>query len=102
MGMDNFAGFCKSGIWNENHVIEILENFTPIVVHRDDIDVNKAFHQSVVLSKHSKKVTFIQDFLKCNISSTLVRKAVAENQPLNYIIHPMNIKYIKENKLYKN
>ncbi|MDA3860844.1 MAG: nicotinate-nucleotide adenylyltransferase [Melioribacteraceae bacterium] len=87
IGYDNFLVFDKWFKWEE--ILELV-----------DIVVLRRFYEEPVKPKiKSEKFIFV-DSPTIQINSTLIRKRNAKNLPINLLVIPEILSYIKENNLY--
>ena len=89
IGADNIVNFDK---WFNYE--EILKH-NLIIINRNGIDIK------YYIDKFNIKNYLIVDIDNTNISSTLIRKLIQENNVLDNLIDKRVLKYIKNNKLYK-
>lgn len=93
LGADNIVNFDK---WKN---YQDLLKYNLIIINRENIDVR------YYLNKLNKKDKYIitDDLPLINISSTMVRKAIKENnfEKLNDLIDQKVLQYIIDNNLYK-
>lgn len=88
IGSDNWETFRK---WKNPD--KIIDEFGLIVYMRPGFKVDGQLPENV---------TLINDAPVAFISSTLIRKMLKSNMNLDYLIDSDVIRYIKDNKLYKN
>lgn len=84
MGSDNFK---KISTWKDHY--ELLDRYNFIVVSRGE-------QQDIPITDNVLYYKNIED----DITSTCIRKKIAQNEDVSKYISPSVIKYIKENKLY--
>ena len=84
MGSDNFK---KISTWKDHY--ELLDKYNFIVVSRGE-------QQDIPITDNVFYYKNIED----DITSTCIRKKIAQNEDVSKYISPSVIKYIKENKLY--
>ena len=89
IGADNIVNFDK---WR-NYEDVLKHNL--IIINRNSINIK------YYIDKFNIKNYLIVDIDNTNISSTLIRKLIQENNVLDNLIDKRVLKYIKDNKLYK-
>lgn len=104
-GADLLDSFLVPNLWSDDHIEEILRDFGIVALPRPGSNPWKLIHdseKSLIFRKYLDRLDVIDDE-KCsfNISSTMVRNAVKEGEPIEHLVHREVAKYIKSNNLYK-
>ncbi|KAF0992709.1 hypothetical protein HZS_5083 [Henneguya salminicola] len=102
IGMDLLESFLHKNIWSLEDVEHILLNYSPVVIHRDELNPDEIIKKSEILLKYRHHLLFIEDSFKSNIASTLIRDLLSKNMPIDYLVDAKTHQYIKKHNLYKN
>lgn len=95
-GSDNLKEF---ETWNNPQ--EILDNFSVLVLERDDDSIEEIINSSEFLNKNKTSFLKIKNQIRSNLSSSFVRKQIREGKSIRYLMPDAVYKYIKQNKLYE-
>ena len=96
MGTDNLK---EINTWREPE--RLLTEYKILVLARDKDDINKIIEEKNLLRKYKNSIIVIDDICKINLSSTIVRDKIKNNEDVKEYIPEKVLEYIKENNLYK-
>lgn len=100
-GADLLESFNIPGLWLDEHIKNIVQNFGLACINRAGANAEKFIYETDILYKNKKNIHLITDWITNEISSTKIRRAVQRDESVKYLIDNDVIKYIKENNLYK-
>lgn len=100
-GADLLESMNKPKSWVPEELEIIIREFGLLCIERSGLNVDEFFTPGKMLEKYKENVMFIKQDVQNNISSTLIRRFIAEGRSLKYLISDECIKYIEEHGLYK-
>ena len=100
-GADLLASMNKPKSWEPIELKIIIKDYGMLCIERGGLDSSEFFKPGCQLEEYKDNVMFIEQDVQNNISSTLVRKFIAEGKSIKYLISDKCIEYIKEHELYK-
>uniref|UniRef100_A0AAY4BMM6 Nicotinamide-nucleotide adenylyltransferase n=1 Tax=Denticeps clupeoides TaxID=299321 RepID=A0AAY4BMM6_9TELE len=87
-GADFLDTFRVPGLWQNDHVEELVGRFGLVCISRD------------LLFKHRQNIFLVHEWIRNEISSTEVRRALRRGLSVKYLLPDSVIEYIKEHNLY--
>lgn len=96
MGTDNLKEF---ETWRTPE--KILKDFKIIVIERDKDDLDKIIEESKLLSKNKKSIIRVEGIDRIDLSSTMIRNKIKNDEDIEEYVDKDVLKYIKDNNLYK-
>ena len=95
MGTDNLKEF---ETWRTPE--KILKDFKIIVLERNKDDLDKITEESKLLTKNKKSIIRVEGIDRIDLSSTIIRNKIKNNEDIEEYVDRDVLKYIKDNKLY--
>lgn len=99
-GADLLETFFTPHVWEPEHVEEIVRDHGLVVLSRPGWDVHKFIYEHDTLNKHKSNIFIVNDWMKNEISSTKIRRAIRRGESIKYLLQDYVIEYIRENNLY--
>lgn len=100
-GSDFLHSFGKEGLWLDKDVEDILKNHGLVVVTRPKFDSEEFIKQNKLVSSLRKHIYLVEELCSNDLSSTVVRKAVKNQQSIKYLVPDPVVHYIAEHDLYR-
>ena len=99
-GADLLKSFATPDLWSSKDLEQILENNGIVVISREDSDAEKFVYESDQLSAWYRRIVFVREWVRHDLSSTKVRQCVKRGDSIKYLTPDSIISYIKEHGLY--
>ncbi|XP_069367768.1 nicotinamide/nicotinic acid mononucleotide adenylyltransferase 3 [Paralichthys olivaceus] len=99
-GADFLDTFKIPGLWQDEHVEEVVGRFGLVSVSRGGLQPEQTVHESDMLSRHQENIFLVREWMRNETSATEVRRALRRGQSVKYLIPDSVIEYIHQHKLY--
>lgn len=99
-GADLLESFSKPGLWKEADIEKIVGKYGIVCITRDDSDPRKFIYESDLLSKYQENITIVTEWIRNDVSSTKIRRALRRGESVKYLLQDSVINYIKKHQLY--
>ncbi|XP_068426725.1 nicotinamide/nicotinic acid mononucleotide adenylyltransferase 3 [Clinocottus analis] len=99
-GADFLETFKIPGLWQDDHVEEVVGRFGLVCVSRGGLEPERAVHASDTLSRHRGNVFLVKEWVRNETSATEVRRALRRDASVKYLIPDSVIEYIHRHNLY--
>lgn len=99
-GADFLQTFWIPGLWQDDHVEEVVGRFGLVCVSRGGLEPERAVHASDTLSRHRHNIFLVREWVRNETSATEVRRALRRDLSVKYLIPDAVIEYIHRHKLY--
>uniref|UniRef100_A0A8C2XFG3 Nicotinamide-nucleotide adenylyltransferase n=1 Tax=Cyclopterus lumpus TaxID=8103 RepID=A0A8C2XFG3_CYCLU len=99
-GADFLETFRIPGLWQDDHVEEVVGRFGLVCVSRGGLEPERAVHVSDTLSRHRQNIFLVREWVRNETSATEVRRALRRDLSVKYLIPDSVIEYIHQHKLY--
>ncbi|XP_028821729.1 LOW QUALITY PROTEIN: nicotinamide/nicotinic acid mononucleotide adenylyltransferase 3-like [Denticeps clupeoides] len=99
-GADFLDTFRVPGLWQNDHVEELVGRFGLVCISRGNLQPERLLHLSDLLFKHRQNIFLVHEWIRNEISSTEVRRALRRGLSVKYLLPDSVIEYIKEHNLY--
>nr|XP_019957243.1 PREDICTED: uncharacterized protein LOC109638618 [Paralichthys olivaceus] len=99
-GADFLDTFKIPGLWQDEHVEEVVGRFGLVSVSRGGLQPEQTVHESDMLSRHQQNIFLVREWMRNETSATEVRRALRRGQSVKYLIPDSVIEYIHQHKLY--
>ncbi|KAI4460428.1 nicotinamide mononucleotide adenylyltransferase [Holotrichia oblita] len=99
-GADLLESFDTPGLWAIKDVEEIVGNHGLVVVTREKSDPQQFIYMSDILTKYMSNITVINEWIRNDVSSTKIRRALRRNESVKYLVPDQVIDYITRQELY--
>lgn len=100
-GSDLIHSFSRPGLWQEEHIRQILTQHGILVVKRAGSEDIAGVHPVLKEQEASRGMTSLEEWMPNAISSTLLRQALKEGKSIKYWTPDAVIDIIKSHGLYK-
>lgn len=99
-GSDLLDSFNTPGLWAEEDMDIILGHYGLACVQRNQTDTADLISKNPFMSKHSKKIRTVDQWMNDITSSTSLRYALSKGFSIRYLTPDPVIEYIYSNNLY--
>lgn len=99
-GADFLETFKIPGLWQDDHVEEVVGRFGLVCVSRGGFESERAVHVSDMLSRHRRNIFLVREWVRNETSATEVRRALRRDLSVKYLIPDSVIEYIHQHNLY--
>ncbi|XP_069013153.1 nicotinamide/nicotinic acid mononucleotide adenylyltransferase 3 [Embiotoca jacksoni] len=99
-GADFLDTFKIPGLWQDDHVEELVGHFGLVCVSRGRLQPERAVHESDMLSRHGRNIFLLREWVMNEVSATEVRRALRRGLSVKYLIPDSVIEYIHQHNLY--
>lgn len=99
-GADLLESFAKPGLWKENDIEKIVGKYGIVCITREDADPRKFVYESDILTKYQENIMIVTEWIRNDISSTKIRRALQRGESVKYLLQDSVIDYIKKHQLY--
>lgn len=100
-GTDLIHSFAKPGLWQDEHIREILTQHGILVVKRAGSEDISGVHPVLREEEAARGLTTLEEWMPNGISSTLLRQALKEGKSIKYWTPDAVIDIIKSHGLYQ-
>lgn len=97
IGTDNLKYFRD---WKDPE--EILKNYKIIVLERDNDKIDNIIDNDNLLKKYKSSIKKVENQEKIDLSSTIIREKIKNNEDIIGLVDDDVLKYIKKEQLYKS
>eukprot|EP00270_Netrium_digitus_P017322 TRINITY_DN6337_c0_g3_i1.p1 TRINITY_DN6337_c0_g3~~TRINITY_DN6337_c0_g3_i1.p1 ORF type:complete len:109 (-),score=24.45 TRINITY_DN6337_c0_g3_i1:12-308(-) len=94
------ASLVAPGVWLQEHVKTILQDFGLVIIQRDGADVRKMIHENDMLFQHRLSIRVVEQWVHCDISSSHVRQSLRRSRSVRYLLPDAVLSYIHQHHLY--
>lgn len=99
-GADFLDTFKIPGMWRDDHVEEVVGRFGLVCISRGHLKPERAVHESDTLTRHSRNIHLVREWVRNETSATEVRRALRRGMSVKYLVPDSVIEYIQEHRLY--
>ncbi|XP_061879633.1 nicotinamide/nicotinic acid mononucleotide adenylyltransferase 3-like [Entelurus aequoreus] len=99
-GADFLDTFNKPGLWQDEHMEEVVGRFGLVCVSRGGLQPEQVVHESDTLWRHRQNIFQVKEWVRNETSATEVRRALRRGTSVKYLIPDSVIEYIQQNNLY--
>eukprot|EP01084_Bolivina_argentea_P013989 26171_1 len=100
-GTDLLLTFMEPNCWSIEDQIDILSKYGVVMMQRKGYEITKdIIKQYYLFEQHKHNIKSFSSSIENDISSTIVRKLIKNNQNIKYLTFDSVIDYIKEQRLY--
>eukprot|EP00088_Acartia_fossae_P028150 TRINITY_DN28950_c0_g1_i1.p1 TRINITY_DN28950_c0_g1~~TRINITY_DN28950_c0_g1_i1.p1 ORF type:complete len:244 (+),score=19.13 TRINITY_DN28950_c0_g1_i1:29-733(+) len=100
-GADLLGSFSVSGLWQEEDILRIVEEYGIVVITREGSNPQQYIKDSPLLSPHAHNIHIVTEKISNEVSSTKIRDAVRQGDSIKYLVPDPVIEYIQKNNLYR-
>lgn len=103
-GADLIESFLVPNLWADEHIQDIISSYGLVVLPRKGTNPWKLIHdssKSEIFMSNLHRIDILDESCSLDISSTMVRTAVREGQPIDQLVNREVAKYITDKGLYK-
>ncbi|KAL1450119.1 hypothetical protein WDU94_002571 [Cyamophila willieti] len=99
-GADVLESMGVPNLWDPDDINQIAGHHGIVVITRGDVNPAKFIYQHDILSKHMNKIIIVNEWIRNDISSTHMRRALKRGDSVKYLIDEKVERYIFQNGLY--
>ncbi|XP_050341215.1 nicotinamide/nicotinic acid mononucleotide adenylyltransferase 1-like [Bactrocera neohumeralis] len=99
-GADLLESFAVPGLWADKDIEDIVVNHGLVVISRYGSNPEKFVFELDMLKKYQEHITLITNCVPNEISSTLIRRLISQEQSVKYLIDDRVIDYIQRQELF--
>jgi len=101
-GADLLESFATPGLWKDEDIKDILEQFGLVVISRFGSNPEQFIYQSDQLFPLKHHIHVVTEWIPNDVSSTKVRRSLRRGESVKYLVPDAVIDYIKEHNLYQD
>ncbi|KAH1027590.1 nicotinamide/nicotinic acid mononucleotide adenylyltransferase 1 isoform X1 [Dendroctonus ponderosae] len=99
-GADLLESFGTPGLWADDDIESIVGQHGLIVITRCNMNPTEFIYNSDILTKYMANITIVTEWIRNEISSTKIRRALRRSESVKYLIPDIVIEYIHKHSLY--
>ncbi|KAF2905098.1 hypothetical protein ILUMI_01082 [Ignelater luminosus] len=99
-GADLLESFGTPGLWSDEDIEAIVGQHGLVVVTRDKSDPLKFIYDSDLLTKFMGNIIIVTEWIRNEVSSTKIRRALRRSESVKYLIPDKVIEYIHRHGLF--
>ncbi|XP_053693338.1 nicotinamide/nicotinic acid mononucleotide adenylyltransferase 3 isoform X2 [Sabethes cyaneus] len=99
-GADLLESFATPGLWKDEDIEAIVGQHGIVVISRAGSNPEQFIFNSDILSRYSRNITIVTNWVTNDVSSTLVRRLLNRGLSVKYLLDDYIIEYIRKNCLY--
>eukprot|EP00741_Cyanophora_paradoxa_P006989 tig00001067_g6761.t1 len=100
-GADLLESMTRPGVWQEDLLVRLLEEFGVAVICRPGLDAGALVAAHPLLRRMAANIALVDDWLASSLSSTRVRENVARGRSIKYLTPDPVVAYIARAGLYR-
>ncbi|XP_066258123.1 nicotinamide/nicotinic acid mononucleotide adenylyltransferase 3 isoform X1 [Euwallacea similis] len=99
-GADLLESFGTPGLWADDDIEAILGQHGLVVITRSNVNPTEFIYNSDLLTKYMPNITIVTEWIRNEISSTKIRRALRRSESVKYLIPDKVVDYIHTHSLY--
>ena len=99
-GSDLLNSFNTPGLWAEDDMNDILENYGIVCLQRNGADNKKIVETNAIMKSHSHNIRLVDQWTLDPTSSTELRNALMQGKSIRFLTPDPVLEYIKQHKLW--
>lgn len=99
-GADLLESFGTPNLWHSDDIETIVGEHGLVVITRSESNPYKFIYESDLLTKFMTNIVIVTEWIKNEISSTKIRRALRRYESVKYLIADTVVEYIRNNTLY--
>ncbi|KAG6468569.1 nicotinamide/nicotinic acid mononucleotide adenylyltransferase-like isoform X1 [Zingiber officinale] len=99
-GSDLLESFSIPGVWMQDQVRTICEDFGIVCIRREGKDIENIISANEILQQNKSNIFSVDEIVPNQISSTRLRESLRKGLSIKYLTADEVIDYIKDQKLY--
>ncbi|ODM96475.1 Nicotinamide/nicotinic acid mononucleotide adenylyltransferase 1 [Orchesella cincta] len=99
-GADYLDSFNQPGLWAEDDMVKLARDYGLVVISREGNDPFSSIYKSDILYANKANIHIVHEWIRNEISSTKVRRAIRRSESVRYILPDPVVEYINSEKLY--
>jgi len=99
-GADLLESFSVPNLWAEEDIEDIVGNYGIVVISRNGSNPERFIFDSDMLSKLRNNITLITNWVPNEVSSSMIRRLIAREESVKYLIDDTVLDYINRHGLY--
>lgn len=101
-GTDLLESMVTPGVWIPDQVRTLLQEYGVVCINRVGKDARRLVFENDILYSNRRQILLVDEVIQNNISSTAVRRNLARDLSVKYLIPDAVINHIKLHRLYMN
>ncbi|KAK5644960.1 hypothetical protein RI129_006260 [Pyrocoelia pectoralis] len=99
-GADLLESFGTPGLWSDEDIESIVGQHGLVVITRENTDPLRFIYNSDILTKLMGNIIIVTEWIRQEISSTKIRRALRRTESVKYLLADKVIEYIFQHSLY--
>ncbi|KRT79255.1 hypothetical protein AMK59_7159 [Oryctes borbonicus] len=99
-GADLLESFGTPGLWADEDIESIVGNHGLVVITRENANPQQFIYMSDVLTKYISNILIVNEWIKHDLSSTKIRRALRRQESIKYLTPDKVIDYITRHELF--
>ncbi|RZC42954.1 nicotinamide mononucleotide adenylyltransferase 1 [Asbolus verrucosus] len=99
-GADLLESFGTPGLWSDDDIEAIVGQHGLVVITRSKTNPLEFIYNSDVLTKYMSNITIVTEWIRNEVSSTKIRRALRRSESVKYLLSDKVIDYIYKHGLY--
>lgn len=99
-GADLLESFGTPGLWSDEDIESIVGQHGLVVITRENTDPLRFIYNSDILTKLMGNIIIVTEWIRQEISSTKIRRALRRAESVKYLLADKVIEYIFQHSLY--
>lgn len=99
-GADLLESFGTPGLWKDEDIESIVGNHGLVVITRSKTFPQEFIYNSDLLTKYMNNIVIVTEWIRNEISSTKIRRALRRNESVKYLVPDRVLDYIYKHALY--
>ncbi|CAH1990521.1 unnamed protein product [Acanthoscelides obtectus] len=99
-GADLLESFGTPGLWADEDIADIVGQHGLVVITRASYNPNEFIYNSDMLTSYMANIMLVTEWIRNEISSTRIRRALRRSESVRYLIPDKVIDYIHRHNLY--
>ncbi|XP_019870564.2 nicotinamide/nicotinic acid mononucleotide adenylyltransferase 3 isoform X2 [Aethina tumida] len=100
-GGDLLESFGTPGLWSDEDIAAIVGQHGLVVITRSKTNPLEFIYNSDLLTRYMGNITIVTEWIRNEISSTKIRRALRRNESVKYLLPNPVLDYIYKNELFR-
>jgi nicotinamide mononucleotide adenylyltransferase len=99
-GADLLESFGTPGLWSDDDIEAIVGQHGLVVITRSNTNPLEFIYNSDMLTKYMSNITIVTEWIRNEVSSTKIRRALRRSESVKYLLPDKVLDYIHKHHLY--